>query len=77
MLTAELVSCDCSFTDKHALLQVALIGQGSYGKVYRAKQVGPMGDVAIKLLPRGDSVCASSTSPPPPFFPSVSPSLTL
>ena len=63
-MTAELASllsmCACS-SDKDALLQVALIGQGSFGKVIKATQLGPigepMGDVAIKLLPRGDPVC--------------------
>lgn len=74
-MTAELASLlrgfDCSFCDKDALLQVALIGEGSFGKVIKATQIGPngepMGDVAIKLLPRGDPVRASSSFRPLPL----------
>ena len=39
-------------------LQVAQVGQGTFGKVIRAAHTGPQSfpDVAIKLLPRGDAV---------------------
>lgn len=79
MLTAELTLllllllrvCGCSCPDKDALLQVAVIGQGSFGSVIKATQLGPMGepmgDVAIKLLPRGDPVRASSSFLPLPL----------
>ena len=74
-MTVELASilrvCGRSCPDKDALLQVALIGQGSFGKVIKAIQLGPMGEpmgyVAIKLLPRGDQVRASSSSIPFPL----------